>query len=193
MRTGTSLAWVAAHQCANNTAVDRRRYNPVMDEIIQAIDAEIKRLEEAKALLIGDSGLSGKRGPSASNSHSVLSHRKTRAKRPMEAASRTGPTKPESSAAKPSNPPNLPLRAGEKEELKDKLFKLLGNSEMSRTNLNHAFRGNERSLLKPILTELLEEGVLAVRFDSGKTGRAKAVISIPGAPTTAIVSAPAEV
>jgi hypothetical protein len=160
-----------------------------MDEIIRAIDAEIKRLEEAKALLVGAIEPSGKRGSSASSSHAVLSHRTARAKGAMAAASQGGAANPDVLAARP---PKATRLAAIEEQLKDKLFKLLGNSEKSRTNLNHAFRTHERILLKPILTKLLEEEVLAVRFDGGKTGRAKAMISIPVAATTAIVATSAE-
>jgi len=60
MRTGTGFARVATQHGGGR----REKYNPVMDEIIRAIDAGIKRLEGAKALLIGAEP-SGKRGSSA--------------------------------------------------------------------------------------------------------------------------------
>jgi hypothetical protein len=152
-----------------------------MDKIIQAIDAEISRLEAARTLLAGDIEASGKRASSARGSDSVQPHRKKRARRGMEAAYQADHAKPGAPTARSSKVTSM---AGDKEQLKEKLLKLIGNSEMSRTNLNNAFRTHERSLLKPILTKLLEEGVLTVRFDGGKTGRAKAMISVSGATGT---------
>jgi hypothetical protein len=103
-----------------------------MDKIIQAIDAEISRLEEARTLLAGAIESSGKRASSASGSDSVLPHRKKRARRGMEAAYQADYAKPGAPAA---GSPKVTPMAGDKEQLQDRLLKLIGNSEMSRTNL----------------------------------------------------------
>jgi hypothetical protein len=127
-------------------------------------------------LLIRDIEPSRKHGSLASG-RSVLSGRKIQAKMETEPAVQAGIARPRSPVPSPAD-----LARG---ELIDKLSTFLGNSEMSRTDLNHAFRPRERRLLKPILTKLLEEGRLGVRFGRGKTGRARAMFFLPGAISSA--------